>query len=323
MKVRRTAALLAPSVIAVLVAAAGYEIWARVQYDRWRSRFDNFGWIGKMTIPSLNRRLLWEYRPYGEYHGAMGDIVVNRYGFREIDLPRQEKPDDVYRVAFIGDSVTLGILNRPEDTFEQHFEAHAGSMAQQRVQALNFGVDGYDAIQVSELLSARVQAFEPDCIVYTMCLNDFDSEWSSGEKHRYFVEPRSFLAKSIEAQWIRLRRIDLTEHCFRRNRSLVFEAIGAMNATAKERGQLFVVALVPSFDATSFADYKYETLHREIETFLTGGGVQHLDLLDAFRGSRRDPAEVSFDIWHPNATGNEIIGKALADAVVRSLIRIE
>jgi lysophospholipase L1-like esterase len=305
---------------AIVVACGAYETWAQFNYARWKSRFDNYGWLGRLTVPSANRRLLWEYKPYGQYHGEMGDIVVNRYGFRDADPPTPQKPPGIYRVAFIGDSVTLGLLNRPEETFERHFERHGSQEAQTPIQALNFGVDGYDARQILELLRARVHAFEPDCVIYVMCLNDFDFEWSSGEKYRYFVKPRWFLGQELEELSIRLRELDINDYCFRKHKVEVFEAVKAMNELSETRQQAFLVALLPSFDAESFADYPYTELHHMIDAFLTAEGIAHVDVLEEFRMSGLRPHEVAFDIWHPNPAGNELIAKALVKLVVARLL---
>lgn len=117
MRLRRgTGAGLALAVGATLVTAVVLvwidELAANVRYYRWRARFDNGGWIGALAVASPNRELLWEYRPYGDSDG----IATNRWGFREVDHPTPEKPPGVRRVAFLGDSVALGMGVEPEET---------------------------------------------------------------------------------------------------------------------------------------------------------------------------------------------------------------
>ena len=50
---RANLALLATSVLAtLLVCALVWEIRANVRYYRWRARFDNNGWIERLTVAS-------------------------------------------------------------------------------------------------------------------------------------------------------------------------------------------------------------------------------------------------------------------------------
>jgi hypothetical protein len=169
---------------------------ACVRHARWRASFDNEVWIGTLTVASANPVLLWEYRPNAEAAG----IVANRYGFRDVDYPTRRKPPGIRRVALLGDSVTLGTGVPPSETFV----ARVGALSKEKVrplQTLNFGVDGYNALQIRDLLTARVLDFEPDQVVYVMCLNDSDFTDSSGRKISYFRTPTSFLLLNLERRW--------------------------------------------------------------------------------------------------------------------------
>ena len=98
--------------IAILTLAVGYELVERVRYERWRASYDNGGNFGRITIPSPNPVLMWEYKPYGE-RPDRPVVRTNRWGFRERDYDRLEKPEGTDRIAFIGDSVTLGFYVEP------------------------------------------------------------------------------------------------------------------------------------------------------------------------------------------------------------------
>jgi len=79
-----------------VLAGGIYEIVSRIQYARWRSHFDNHGWLGTVTVPSSDPVLLWEYRPYGTT-GARWGHRRDRYGFRDRDFETPEKPRGVRR----------------------------------------------------------------------------------------------------------------------------------------------------------------------------------------------------------------------------------
>lgn len=313
--VRRSLILASGYLAALLLALGGYEVYASVRYTRWRSDFDSYGWMKTLTLPSSNPILLWEYRPHGHYAGELGEITVNGYGFRDRDFATTEKPDGVRRVAFVGDSVTLGILVAPESTFVHRFEVEAHVGSSDRLQALNFGVDGYDARQIAELLRSKVLAFQPDCVVYVMCLNDFDFEWSSGEKRLYFERPRSFALRRLEEAYIKLFRIDLDRYAFRKHQAEVFDSVRGMRDVVERSGGEFLVALLPGFYPGRFEDYPLRSVHERVGKVLSEDGIPHVDLLQTFLRSGRRPDEVSFDVWHPNPRGHEIIAQAVWAAV--------
>ncbi len=149
----------------------------------WKADFDSYGWFGKLTVPSNNSNLMWEYKPYGRYEY----IRTNRYGFRDYDYVSKDKPNDVYRIAFVGDSVTLGFTVRADDTFVNKFGVFTRELAPRApIEGMNFEIDGFNTPQIYELIVSRVVAFSSDEIVYVMCLNDFDFKAASAKKIRYF-----------------------------------------------------------------------------------------------------------------------------------------
>jgi DNA-3-methyladenine glycosylase II len=220
---------LASALLTLVLFVLGYEAWQTAKYRAWRARYDNKGWLGTLTVPSSDPVLMWEYKPHGSHRG----IETNRYGFRERDFDSPGKPAGTYRVAFVGDSVTLGLGVQPEQTFERLVEQEARTLAPEPpLQALNFGVDGYNTTQVAELLKTRVRAFEPDLVVYVMCLNDFDQTDSSAEKIRYFRRPSSFFLEDMRVLYRRARGIEFHRYHFEKNRASAFADVLAMKQAA-------------------------------------------------------------------------------------------
>ena len=311
-------ALLVVSAITTLaLLAAAYEIVSSLRYDRWKRGFDVIGWL---TVPSPNSVLMWEYRPYGHWR----EFAFNRYGFRDRDYESTEKASNTHRVAFIGDSVTLGLFTPIEDTFVTRFETAANQLGLgHAVQALNFSVDGYNAPQIYEMLRTKTLEFHPDKVVYMLCLNDFDFEDSSGYKIQYFRKPTSFLLRDLERVYrnrvyMRLGGGDFHGYYFRKNRKRAFEAILDMNTVLTQKGVRFVVAVLPVFPdaAPDFTDYPVRDMHREIAAFLNEHRIHHVDLLDAFAQQQRPPKSFAHDIWHPNAEGHLLIARHLLQPIL-------
>lgn len=301
------------SLFSLILLIAAFELISTISYYRWKEDFDNAGWFGKITVPSENPMLMWEYRPYGK--NEVVGIEVNRYGFRDLDYESTAKPENTHRVAFAGDSVTLGASVRFEETFVRQFEAEAAQLAlPEQLQALNFSVDGYNTIQVAELIRARVLAFSPDTVVYVMCMNDFDFTQSSGDKTRYFHKPKSFFVEVLEKAYRRVQSWfggDFHEYFFRKNKAAVFESILELQTLLAEQNVDFRVLVLPVFPA-SFAEYPLEAMHQEIDAFLLENNIEYLDLLPAFQASGQSPGYYAPGIWHPNPIGHQFIAQNIA-----------
>lgn len=303
--------------ISVAVLAGAYECVENVRYQRWKNQFDAIGWL---TVPSPNPVLMWEYRPGGSW----AELSMNRWGFRDRDYETPAKPADTYRIAFLGDSVALGLGVAANDVFVPHFEDAANARGLHRnVQALNFSVDGYNTVQIYEMLRTKVLGFAPDKVVYVLCLNDFDFEDASGEKILYFRKPDSFLMKTLERvyrQRIYQQLLGGTFHhyFFEKNREVVFQKIRDMHALLRDSGIGFHVVVVPVFpdSMSDFAHYPLRDIHAGIGAFLAREGIPRLDLLDAFAAQRNPPAFYSLDAWHPNAEGHRLIAQKTLEALL-------
>lgn len=306
---------LSSSVLTLLLFVLGYELWQNIRYRAWRARYDNKGWLGTVTVPSSDPVLMWEYRPYGHHRS----IETNRYGFRDEDFASPRKPAGTWRVAFIGDSVTLGLGVAANLTFVRRCEADARALAPGLdVQALNFGIDGYNTIQIAELLRIRVLSFEPDRVVYVMCLNDFDQTDSSAEKIRYFRKPRSFLWEDLSTLYRRLRGIEFHRYHFERTRTATFAEVLSMQRVLAARRTSFLLVILPVFfeGRHDFTDYPLRDIHEEIRRFCERNDIEVYDLLDSFAGSGKDATGYALDPWHLSEEGHRLVAIELAPRVL-------
>ena len=307
---------LASSLLTLVLFVVGYETWQTIRYRAWRARYDNKGWLGTLTVPSSDPVLMWEYRPHGNHRG----IETNRYGFRDEDFESPRKPEGVWRVAFVGDSVTLGLGVAPDQTFERLCVKEAAVLAPAlRLQALNFGIDGYNTEQVAELVRTRVPAFEPDRVVYVMCLNDFDRTDSSAEKIRYFRRPRSFLLDDLRVLYRRLRGIEFHRYHYERNGAATLDEIVAMKESVAARSG-FLVAILPVFfeGRHDFASYPLRDIHEAVRAFCEKNGIVAVDLLPAFERAGGDAAGYALDPWHLSIAGHQLVARELTPQLLKA-----
>jgi lysophospholipase L1-like esterase len=297
--------------LSLAILILGFEAVENIKYAQWRKEFTAYGWLNKMTVPSRDPLMMWEYRPYG----VAGDIKVNRYGFRDFDYPNREKPGNVYRIAFAGDSIILGLGVKFDEMFVRQFEMKANRHRRGPViQALDFGIDGYNAIQVSEMIRTRVIPFSPDRIVYVMCLNDFDLTESAGSKPRYFQKPKSFFFERLDRLRRQMTDIPYDLFYYRKNKKLIFRTILEMSTMVRRENMDFEVLIVPVFFRRSadFREYPLRQIHKEVDCFLRSQGIRFYDLLETFEAQPQGPRYWSLDPYHPNPAGHALIAERLA-----------
>ena len=101
----------------------------------------------------------------------------NQYGFRGPGRPHV-KPDGVFRVAVIGDSITMGFGVLYEETYAARLEASLGKARRdQSYQVLNVGLSGTETRTIIERFETKALPFDPDMVIYGYTLNDIEGEY--------------------------------------------------------------------------------------------------------------------------------------------------
>lgn len=102
-----------------------------------------------------------------------GPSTISRAGLRDREFPIK-KPDGVYRIVVIGDSITYGLWRARANTYPKQLEAmlNAAASSGVRFEVLNFGVTGYNISQAVETLRVRALQYQPDLVIYGYVLND-------------------------------------------------------------------------------------------------------------------------------------------------------
>jgi hypothetical protein len=123
-----------------------------------------------------------QYRGWGLNPGShgwyrregSGYVRINHDGFRGPDYPVQ-KPTGVIRVAVLGDSYVEAIQVPEDKTFTSVIGrelARCPLLKDKRVEAINFGVDGYGTAQELITLRRKVWRYSPDVVVLAIFLGN-------------------------------------------------------------------------------------------------------------------------------------------------------
>jgi lysophospholipase L1-like esterase len=316
-KVKDILLMLFSTLLGAIVFIFIFEFFASYQYDKWKEEFtQSSDWYGMLTIPSENEVLLWEYRPNAVGEKLDVEIATNDYGFRGV-YHKLDKPDSANRIAFVGDSVTVGIGIEAESTFVRLFDDAANAVNRPgHVEVMSFSVDGYSGRQVLELAREKAAAFSPDTIVYVVCMNDFDFERASGQKQKYFKKPDNFFFRIIGRLYVKYLGGDYYEYSYRKNGLTVLSDIVQTQEELQTRGIDFQVVLMPifRFDETS-ASYPLGWLHEEIARKLAEDDVSVIDLLPVLE-QEAALSTYGADEWHLNNSGHRMVAEQLNEALL-------
>jgi lysophospholipase L1-like esterase len=108
-------------------------------------------------------------RRWKEHH-----VKLNTWGYRDRDFSIQ-KPDGVYRIAVVGDSLTYGQGIAEQERFSNLIETklNEGSGG---YQVLNFGRPGTETVDHLAAINTLVLKSKPDFILLQWYINDFEGE---------------------------------------------------------------------------------------------------------------------------------------------------
>ncbi|MGB3514396.1 MAG: SGNH/GDSL hydrolase family protein [Microcoleaceae cyanobacterium] len=112
----------------------------------------------------------WSYKP-----GASGwwkdegeaFLEFNSAGLRGEEIT-EAKPENTIRVAVLGDSFTAAVQVSLAETFVQRIQAELANCQNfqgKKIEAINFGVDGYGTAQQLLTLRQKVWKYQPDIVV--------------------------------------------------------------------------------------------------------------------------------------------------------------
>ncbi|MEZ5503380.1 MAG: SGNH/GDSL hydrolase family protein [Halioglobus sp.] len=268
------------------------------------------------------------------YTRVPGKCDTNSHGFRDTEHG-YEKPDGVFRIVIIGDSVAEGQGVPLRDVFGKVLERQLHALTAEGgrdVEVIILAQSGYSTSQELFLLEHAAFRYAPDLIVWSYVLNDPAHPVyhdSNGELGRYYFEPvlhtAHFVARKLFEISERIKSID----CGREYHTLLHCAyweevqanIRTIAALSRQRQVPAIFVIFPVLeDGENFDHYSLAPVHARLAAAASAAGLPVVDELDAFRayppGSLSLPLASGHDPLHPNATGHRIAAQHLYDYIV-------
>lgn len=299
------------------------------------------------TPPGLFQRSptrAFEHRPNFRGRDIRGNpILINSMGLRDREYaPR--KPEGVFRILVLGDSVVFGDGIRAQDTFVKKLEAGLNPNPRGlKVEAPNGGVRGYNTFQELRLLKEVGLKLEPDLVILAYVLNDAEPmEKQAGLINKKFtrliglkdfIKQHSYLYAFLRRN-MELLRHRVTPREFLETYDRQFdpaspgwrvskESLREMKSLADERRIRLLVAVFPRLVGLK-ADETYPAQAIQDQVVQTSGkelGIDTLDLLPALKGQDAETLKVTrTDTFHLNPYGHRVVAGILKKYILEKYL---
>ncbi len=259
---------------------------------------------------------------------------TNSYGFRGKE-PLAPKPEGTFRIAVVGDSLTMGSGVADDDTYSSVLEEQLNSThADRRFEVLNMGLNG---LPINTIVARRVlrQAppLAPDMIVYGYTLNDIEElpgyrgkedrapglrgsapllgSELLGSIHRGFYYWRELLLP-YPGSYVH----ELDENYLRNDAVLegLKSYLEMLSGFGRSRGLCTVVFIHTRMHSLG----RLHPFHRHYETVAraaTESGLYVVESFPYFEGLDAEVLKVAPNDAHPNERGHELLAEALFDGL--------
>lgn len=274
--------------------------------------------------------------------GYTGDRIVHtdRYGFRSSEVSR-EKPDDVYRIAILGDSIAFGRTLPQNQIFSEVLKANmnAGEY-KKKVEVINASLAGRDTWEEYAILKHRVIDLDPDLVVLQICLNDHirlpfpkkdsllgvfgERSWYSYSSLLSLLDKKVKGFRALHVKWIKKLGLDrrstervILDHYIDPEQMLGVEdhwddwssILLEIHNLSKASGAETLFIIFPLAHQIKLG--MTETMPILTE-FLQQNGISFLDMIGPFSREKKIPLS---DYTHPNKKGHSIVARFIEDYI--------
>jgi hypothetical protein len=258
----------------------------------------------------------------------MGTTVrTNAMGFRGPEIATMAK-DGVARIAFVGDSITLGWGVAEQETFSHRVVAELVRRGR-KVDGFNLGVGNLNTTQELALFRKTGESLRPDIIVLSYFINDAEPMPSY---------PRESWLMLNSAAWVVLSyRIDLLLRQFgglpdwkKYYRDLYApdaagwkkseQAIAGFAQVARDIGAQLIVFNVP--ELRELNPYPFADVTAKVRAAVEGQGLRFVDLLPTVEALDPSTLWVTVPDPHPNGRANDAFARQMTTDILPLLDRL-
>jgi hypothetical protein len=281
----------------------------------------------EIKVRDLRADLGHRHRHHAEATLMGVTVRTNSFGFRSPEID-EKGAAGVARIAFVGDSITMGWGVAEQDTFA-HQVVDVLAKSGRKVEGFNLGVGNYNTSQELALFRAVGAHLKPDIIVLCYFINDAEPmpQYSSDD-----------WLSEYSAAWIVLRyRLDSLSRQFgqapdwKHYYRMLYDrdaagwvetqkAIAGFAATARDLDAELVVFNIP--ELRELKPYPFGDITAKVQKVVEGERVPFVDLLPTVEDLEPSSLWVTVPDPHPNAKADSAFTRGMAPQLVPILDRL-
>jgi len=261
-------------------------------------------------------------------------MKINSRKLRDREYSRM-KPENVFRIVCLGDSVTLGWGVRLEDTFVKKLEGLLNVTASlSKFEVINAGVGGYNTVQEASFFRSEVQQLdEIDHVLLFFTVNDAQNRLEpfpaakAESKDRIrnvshvLIEILKRILPTISGtiEYLTYPKVDYqsdylppNDEGWKRSK----EALRLLKSLSRKNGAKFIVFMIPAMQNLK-ENYQFGTIHTKLEQFSIEEKIPFFDLYAFFEGKNDSEVRISPMDGHPNEFAHDLIARSVKKQLTR------
>ena len=257
----------------------------------------------------------------GHYYGV--SIKTNSLGLRDFEYSI-EKPENVKRIIFLGDSFTFGWGVPIDSLYSKQVEKMLNGK-DGKVEVINMGVGNYNSIMEVELFKLKGLELDPDMVVLMYFINDTEPVPQIKSRVEYYLLRHSYFMAFLFDRLVKIKtHFDKDFEWSKYYRSLYSdENAENMAATKKAIEELIKICskndikllIVNIPELRSLKDYQFSEATEYIQSLAEEQKVPFLDLLPALVGHEEESLWVSPEDPHASELANGIIAAEIYNKI--------
>jgi len=267
------------------------------------------------------------HRPNAHAELMAKDVRTNSFGFRGPEIAEKAEPGAA-RIAFVGDSITMGWGVAEQETFAHQVVAMLRAQGR-KVDGYNLGVGNYNTAQELALFRDIGARMKPDVIVLAYFINDAEpmpryavNDWL--EEHSAAWVVLTYRLDSLFRQfgyapdWKKYYRDLYAPTADGWNKTQ--QALAGFAATARELGVPLIVFNIP--ELRELRPYPFGDVTAKVRAIVDKQGLPFVDLLPTVENL--DPASlwVTVPDPHPNGKAEVIFARGMVGELVPVLDKL-
>lgn len=255
------------------------------------------------------------------------DVRTDAHGFRGADVPDSASPGTA-RIAFVGDSITMGWGVAERETFA-HQVTEILKSAGRNVDAFNAGVGNLNTAQELALYEATGVRMKPDIIALSYFINDAEPTQKYGElswldwNSEVWVVLKYHLDSLMRQTGGLVDWKDYYRNLYRPEQPgwiKTQQELGRFAQIAQAGGAQLIVFNIP--ELRELKPYPFADVTAQVRNVVEKNGVPFIDLLPAVENETPSALWVTVPDPHPNGKANTLFARAMVQSLLPYLDKL-